>query len=533
MGKVMIVDDELLVRIGLRSTIAWQESGFTIVADAANGQQAMQKFAATDPDILITDIRMPGMDGIKLIKTLKKQKPKLKTVILTNYDDFAYTKEALKLGADEYVLKSTLDSQTLLPILERLWREVQQESAEDQKLQKLQKQASLGLFLLKTHFVESLISNELAEERYQEFLRDLTLDWHEHHWQLILLKGKRENADSPASTVRPLNLIEEITDKVGALVAEETVSGEWILIYSFPSSEASYYQRQVVPFSIRQIQTCLRQYLQIKTTAVFGSVVSCYQQLPTEYGKIKDYMMYRFFWPEKKMIFADDIPDTKQDPYLPEYNSQNLSALLKMGDDEQVRKVLDYLFNKVLESSSPFLLRQFCQELYGEMARQCREAGLRLSELLSKGEQYPSLLENCQSIPEIKEWFAGKFKKLNALIKRIGLQNYSTPVREGLIYIRKNYRQELSLSAVAQQVGLSKNHFCTLFKAETGENFIAFLHKTRIEQACELLLHSELLIAEIADEVGYLDAKYFTKVFQKHQGCSPTTYRKLCQKGEL
>ncbi|HBG15935.1 MAG TPA: hypothetical protein DDW93_04070, partial [Firmicutes bacterium] len=89
MGKVMIVDDELLVRIGLRSTIAWQEYGFTIVADAANGQQALKKFAATDPDILITDIRMPGMDGIELIKILKKQKPKLKTVILTNYDDFA------------------------------------------------------------------------------------------------------------------------------------------------------------------------------------------------------------------------------------------------------------------------------------------------------------------------------------------------------------------------------------------------------------------------------------------------------------
>ena len=253
----MIVDDELLVRIGLRSTIAWQEYGFTIVADAANGQQALKKFAATDPDILITDIRMPGMDGIELIKILKKQKPKLKTVILTNYDDFAYTKEALKLGADEYLLKSTLDNQTLLPILKRLWSEVQQESAEDQELQKLQKQASLGIFLLKKHFVESLISNELDEQRYQGFLRDLGLDWHDNNWQLILLRGEKQDNDSFVSAIRPLNLIEEITDKVGALVAEGSAPGEWILIYSFSQSESSYYQRQIIPFNIRQIQACI------------------------------------------------------------------------------------------------------------------------------------------------------------------------------------------------------------------------------------------------------------------------------------
>ena len=192
MGKVMIVDDELLVRIGLRSTISWQKYGFTIVADAANGQEAISKFDTTDPDILITDIRMPGMDGIELIKILKKKKPKLKTIILTNYDDFAYTQEALKLGADEYLLKSTLDNQTLLPILKRLWSKVQQESVEDQRLEKLQKQALLGLFLLKKHFVESLINDELDEQVYHDFLQDLGLDWQDNNWQLIVMKGENQ-----------------------------------------------------------------------------------------------------------------------------------------------------------------------------------------------------------------------------------------------------------------------------------------------------------------------------------------------------
>lgn len=532
MGKVMIVDDELLVRVGLRSTISWQKYDFTIVADAANGQEAIKKFAATDPDILITDIRMPGMDGIELIKILKQKKPKLKTIILTNYDDFAYTQEALKLGADEYLLKSTLDNQTLIPILERLWRKIQQESVEDQRLQQLQKQASLGVFLLKKHFVESLIGDELDEQRYQEFLQDLGLNWQENNWQLVLMKGENGAENASRSGLHPLNLIEEITDEAGALVAEGSSPAEWILIYSFPQKEAGYYQKKIIPFNVRQVQTCLQQYLQLKTTAVFGTVLTCYKQLPAEYGKVREYMMYRFFWPEKKMIFPEDIPCDTKDYCLPESNDPNLPALIRMGEEEEVTKALECLFKKVTQSVSPFLLRQLCQELYGEIARQCREAGIRLSEILKEEEQYSSHLENFPSIPAIEDWFVEKFNHLIAKMKSTSLMNYSPPIREALIYIKENYKNKnLSLSLVANQVGLSKNHFCTRFKEETGYNFVDFLHVTRSEQACELLLHSELPIAEIAESVGYIDPKYFTKVFQKHTGYLPTTYRKLFQKG--
>lgn len=532
MGKVMIVDDELLVRIGLRSTIAWQDFGFTVVADAANGQQAIEKFAATDPDILITDIRMPGMDGIELIKILKEKKPRLKTVILTNYDDFAYTREALKLGADEYILKTALDSQTLLPVLQKLWTEVQEEHAEDRELQRLQKQASRGVFLLKKHFVERLIAGDVEEEEYQDFLRDLGLCRpKEKNWQIVLLKGGIQGTESPVPAVRLLHLIEEIAEKAGALVAEGPSPAEWVVVYSFPGSESAYYQKQVIPFNVRQMQTCLKQYTRLKTTAAFGSVVSCYKQLPLEYKKVREYMEYRFFWPEKRMIFPEEIPCTVQEPYVPETTDRNLSALIGMGDREQIRKVLDCLFDRALKNTSPLLLRQVCQELYGEIARQCRETGLRLSEILKEEEQYPSCLENCGSIPEIKGWFAEKFSKLITCTRRAGIKDYSAPIREALAYIRENFNKELKLSSVARRVGLSKNHLCTLFKEETGANFIAFLHKTRIEQAAELLLHSELLVSEIADMVGYSDAKYFTKIFQRYMGCSPTAYRELYRKG--
>lgn len=528
----MIVDDEMLVRVGLRSTISWEEYGFTIVADAANGQEAIQKFAAADPDILITDIRMPGMDGIELSKILKKKKPKLKTVILTNYDDFSYTQEALKLGADEYLLKSTLDNHTLLPILERLWSKVQQESVENQKLQKLEKQALLGFSLLKKHFVECLIGDELEEQVYQDFLQDLGLDWQDNNWQLIFLKGENQTVIAPRSELRPLNLIEDIADQVGALVAEGSIPGEWILICSFPWREAGYYQRKIIPSNIRQIQACLRQYLQIKTTAVFSPVLTSYKQLPAEYGKAREYMLYRFFWPEKKMIFPEDIPGENQEYCLLDSNDPHLSVLIRMGNQEQITKVLKGLFNKVTERTSPFLLRQFCQELYGEIARWCREAGIPLSEILEGDEQYSSHLENFQSISAIKDWFVAKFDKLVSIIKSAGLINYSAPIREALIYIKENYHnKELNLSLVASQVGLSKNHFCTCFKEETGNNFVDYLHKTRCEQAREMLVHSELLISEIAEDVGYIDPKYFTKIFQRQTGYSPTRYRKLFQKG--
>lgn len=529
MIKVMIVDDEILVRVGLRSTISWEEFGFAVVADAANGNQAIERFAAADPDILITDIRMPGMDGIELLKVLKERKPQLKTVILTNYDNFEYAKQALKLGADEYLLKTALDNEALFPVLRKLQTEIERETEQDRRYQQLQQKVLTGLPHLKKHFAECLLTGKINPAEWKKFLNDLNFKWEGRLFQLVLLKGKLNSGAAAAVPPQSLHLIEEIAEKIqGALVWESPRALEWVIIYNFePGAEANY-GKQVIPFNIRQVKTCLKQYFQIAAVAVFGPLSPNYARLAEDWQKLRKLAEYRIFWPEKELIFSEDIPAVPAGNYSLGLAEKNLTQSIRRGDQGQVKTVLDQLFDKVMQCLSPPLLYQVWHELLGEIFRFSREYGLSLAEIVTNEEQNSAYLDNFSSIFEIRDWFYGKF---NALLQQIANRNaklYSFPIRLAIAYLEENFARDVKLEALAQQAGLSKNHLCTLFRSETGQNFVEYLHRLRIARARELLETTDLRISEVGQAVGYGDAKYFTKVFQKYQNCSPTEYRGNC-----
>jgi two-component system response regulator YesN len=259
MTKVMIVDDEILVRIGLRSTIHWEDFGFTVTADAANGIQAIEKFAGADPDILITDIRMPGMDGIELIKTLKKKKPQLKIIILTNYDNFEYAQQALAVGADDYLLKTTLDNQTIFPVLQKLQTLIHRETEHSLEYQDLQQKALIGLAYLKKHFAESLLQGKISSDEWSKYLKELNLKWENNLFQLVLVKNKTIKENLPQTNQQPLQFVEQIVEKIhDALVWELPGTLGWVIIYNFSPEEESNYSKQVIPFNIRQVTKIFR-----------------------------------------------------------------------------------------------------------------------------------------------------------------------------------------------------------------------------------------------------------------------------------
>lgn len=526
MINVMIVDDEILVRLGLRSTISWDQFGFTVTADAANGAQAIEKFEAAAPDILITDIRMPGMDGIELIKVLKEKKPQLKTIILTNYDNFEYAKQALDLGADEYLLKTTLDNQTLLPILKKLQEKIKRETEQNLEYKQLQKKALLGLSFFKKHFVERLLTGQIEPEEWSGFLKEFNLRWEGHLFQMVLIKGKKQTQELTQNHVHTFQLIDEIADKINSsLVWESPGTLEWVIIYNFHPDDSINFTKQVIPFNIRQVKTCLKQYFQMSTIAIFGKPGMKFFQLSEEWLRLRKAVDYRFFWPEKELLFYEDIPTRNLENYPFSLSEKNLKQFIRRGEQKNVQSVLDELFVNVLQALSPTLLRQVWHELLGELFRLSREFGIRLPQILQNEEQEGSYLERFNTIEEMKEWLYHKFELIMRQIESQNMRTYSHPIRQAINYIEENYARDINLEILAHQVGLSKNHLCTLFHAETGKNFVDYLHSLRIEIARELLDTTDLRVSEIGLKVGYQDAKYFAKVFQKYHNCSPSEYR--------
>lgn len=524
MTKVMIVDDEILVRIGLRSTIAWEQNGFTVTADAANATQAIEKFNAADPDILITDIRMPGIDGLELIKNLKQKKPGLKMIILTNYDNFDYAKQALGLGADEYLLKTTLDNQTLFPVLKKLQDQIEQERKHHIQYQQLQQKALMGLSYIKRNFAERLLMGKITSSEWRDFSNDLNLQWDRNCFQLALIKGKT-NLDGKKVNSHPLQLIEEIVEKIhGSLVWELPNFSKWAIIYSFGPEEKSNFCKQVIPFNIRQVKSCLKQYLQISAMAILGQPIGAYTQLPEKWQELCKLEGYSIFWPERELIFDSDI--SGEQPLTPiSYHQKDFIQRIRFGQTEKAREMLDELFAKVAQARSLAILNQIWHELLGEIYRLARENGLSLSSMLTEKEQKSDFLENFSSIDEINQWFFQKFSFLTGQMNHHHTKSYSGAIGQAIRYLEEHFTEDINLDVLAREVGLSKNHLCTLFHAETGRNFVDYLHQIRIEQARELLATTDLRVSEVGFKVGYHDAKYFTKVFQKYQNCSPSEYR--------
>lgn len=523
----MIVDDEILVRVGLRSTISWHEHGFVVVADAGSGEEAIEKFNHTDPDIMIVDIRMPGMDGIELIKILKTKKPGLKTIILTNYDDFEYARQAMKLGVNEYLLKTTLDNQTILPVLKKFQKEIQEENRQTLEFKEMQKQAALGFSLMRKYFGEQLVSGKISPQEMKGYLKELNLDWEGNLLQLVLLKSKNPKKQLLSTAVKPVGLLEEITNKIPSTLVWEDVSGfEWLVIYSIKPKDVDYYSRQVIPFNIRQVQTCFKQYLRLTTLAVFSRTFKEIQQIPEEFNKLRKYAEYRVFWPEKEMLFPRDIPSAGAGRY-PLKITEKIENLIYDRNQNEVEATLNVIFEKVIKSCSPELLNQVCLELLGMLYRFLGEFNLSLHDVFDPEEQIVDFINRFASVREIKDWF---LQKINFLIQQIAQadsnQKYSFAVQKAISYIKAHYQEDIKLSLLARQVGLSKNHLCTLFRRETGFRFVDFLHQVRIDRACQLLLTTGLRVSEIAACVGYRDAKYFSKVFQKYKNISPSEYRR-------
>jgi two-component system response regulator YesN len=524
MTKVMIVDDEILVRIGLRSTIAWEQNGFTVTADAANATQAVEKFDAADPDILITDIRMPGMDGLELIETLKQKKPGLKMIILTNYDNFDYAKQALELGADEYILKTTLDNQTLFPVLKKLQEEIEQERVYHLQYEQLQQKALMGLSYIKRNFAERLLMGRITSEEWRQFQNELNLQWEKNSFQLALIKRKA-GLEGQKTNSQSLQLIEEIVEKIhGSLVWELPNSSKWAIIYSFAPEEENNFCKQVIPFNIRQVKSCLKQYLQMSVVAILGQPTHDYNRLAEKWQGLCKIEGYSIFWPERELIFDSDIPSEQMITPIG-YSQKDFANKIRFGQNDKIQEMLGDLFAEITETRSLIILNQIWHELLGEIYRLVRENGLLLSTILTEKEQEGDYLETFGSIAEMNQWFNQKFRLLIEQIDILNVKPYSFAIRQAICYLKEHYTEDINLDGLARKVGLSKNHFCTLFHSETGQNFVDYLHQIRIEQARDLLATTDLRVSEVGLKVGYHDAKYFTKVFQKYQNCSPSEYR--------
>jgi len=363
MLKVLIVDDELLVRIGLKTIIPWEDNGFYIVGDASNGIEALEICQKTKPHIVITDIKMPKMDGIELSRKLKELDKKIKVIILTCYNEFDYAKEAISLGASDYVVKSTMEPEDLLGILYKIRKEIEAEIKDSEEKEKLKREVQNQKKLVKQKILMDIFGLYDDDKQINNILKEIDVELPYSNYCGIYFKvddiNSRYRYMSPDNKrlLRDfiLNIGEEMMGKRYPGVIVEVEEGAFACLLSINKSMGS--SMEIVKSLAIRIQTAVFNYAQISISAAISAETQFLKDISTIFNKLKMLIKYKVFFGRKCIITENDVSvDEKASVENYKFNEEELLFYIKEGNREGVRNTINRIFYS-LENEKPSLSR--------------------------------------------------------------------------------------------------------------------------------------------------------------------------------
>ncbi|OMD46025.1 hypothetical protein BSK56_17445 [Paenibacillus borealis] len=515
MYSVLIVDDELAIREGLTALLDWESCGYQIIDTAANAIEAKYKYELYSPDLMIVDIRMPGRDGLELIKELRENDPEMHIIILSGYADFDYAKRALAFGIDNYLLKP-VDELELQLYLAKLSAELDARSThrKNHAAAKVWSREMLVQSLLMENSLQMLPSME-------ESIHEAGLLWDSYQVVLIRLL-LQDNADNGPSTA------------VKAKLAASFDERAWGIVFSLDSYlgvllQPSYQKELVRKLMVQNIlQAVTAHGLECIITA--GDMVDTLEELPVSRQSALVRMKEHFFYDESGMIGPDSL---------------KLKKVLKVRSEE-VECRLDSVVERLyfaMEIGSFDALPSLIQETgelmiaasYSEMAVKSRyvrmvthlinKLSLQYSELALQHNRMDELIQQIYkhtSLPQLYRYITTMLEQHAGGITR---DDMDVLMKRMLDLIHRHYNENLKLETLADVFTYSSAYLGKLFKNSTGLSFNSYLDKVRIEKAKELL-DQGWKIHQAASEVGFSDVDYFREKFKKVEGISPSVYRR-------
>ncbi|MFM9327600.1 response regulator [Paenibacillus mesotrionivorans] len=556
MYTVLVAEDEFEVREAIVSGTDWEGLGFQVTDSAENGQEAWELFAKGAPDLLLTDIRMPFMDGLQLAERVKRQYPGTRVVILSGYDEFEYAQRALKLSVDEYVLKP-FSSGDLANVLAKVRTVLDEEAAEKRDMEQLREHYRRSLPVLRENFLATLMMRPLKRKELEEksALYDIQLTGVSFQVAVVSLDaaGPREQGQTgavlggePRREQAPSTISE---DQELLLFASLNIAEE--IVESRNLGRVFLHQGQVVLLTIAQqgdlqavsaatmaaaeeIRQAIERYLKQTVTIGIGVVIQEPAGLSYSYKDAVLALDYRVILGGNRVISIADVEQRHVEKVrFDELKEQSLVRCLKTGTAEELKEIVEGLFQGLAEA--PVSVKEYqlyLMEIVTAVLRAAKDADADLDDLFGDNMATLAELYRFRTLAEAKAWLLGICTRLMGSIAVVRQSAFHNLVEEAIAYTRTNFGDsELSINKVCGRLHISAGYFSSIFKKETKLTFIAYLQHIRMEAAKELLRTTDLRALEIAEKVGYAEPNYFSFSFKKHVGMSPKEYRSSVKGG--
>ncbi|MFX3635879.1 MAG: response regulator [Candidatus Pristimantibacillus sp.] len=536
--NILIVDDEAQIRRWFEALVIRTELPVTIAGTCGNGKEALEFCRSHAVDLVITDVKMPIMDGLELIRRLREEQPAIQTLILSSYDEFHYATEAMKLRAISYLLKAEVTVDELREAIQKVKLQWDVERNRSEEVYLLKSTINENQNVLKSIYFKDLIKG--APAAIQEFSSKMS--WFRLHLDAKNLMVMAVGLDDYPNCLSYAKIgTQSLLELAMINIIDETIQNEtgngcsflydenlFIVLYNTNGSRGKSSRDESIQYAHR-ISNNLLDFLRVPASVGISQPYLDLSALPRQFSESREALQQKRFYGKRNIVWHPDLQLEQSKERREDWHSvvMDITYQVEEGDQERALQVLRIFLDNVRNSKqlSESSVRAFCLELIYVLLQKLR----KIESQVDGHTRYDSatLLEQLarlSSFEELRQWLLSRVAGL--LEEATELRPpYSESIRQAFRYLNTAYADEVSLLQVAEHVHLNKTYLSELFKKETGTSFNDHLTLIRIEKAKELILKGEEKMGVLAELVGYPNASYFTKVFKKITGMTPMEFK--------
>ena len=526
MYKLLIVEDEYIIRKGLRKTIPWQKIGYEVVGEAEDGQKAFEKISEVQPDVVLTDIRMPNLDGIELLREIKAKHPAIKVVLLSGYEDFKYAKSGISLGAEDYILKLMLDSD-LQPALIKVKEKLDKEREKEASIRKVyDERENLHCNIL----FNGIINDTIREKELLESCTSTGVDFINGHFCVAFFYVDFLNKDLDNEDFKIVLDYQDIFNlsEIFELLQNDSFllrRGKDVVVVHYGKDDIS----QRVGETWQRIVHRIRSKINDKNLFIhigIGDEVIGWQGIGKSHAQARKSVLINATKENSINVTSiHDVSKQSQEQAISAGDGTELLRLLVSGDKQAVYNKLDAMMKSTNLKANKESFRYFILEFIAIGIFKLREMGLSEINQAISIIDISNKMQNAISLRDMREIFLIWLNEAISIISEIKKRPVEQSVQKAIEYLENHFNERLTLENVSNHVYLSPTYFSTVFKKHTGQSFKNYLAELRMEKAREFLKNG-YMVNETAMLIGYSDVKHFGKMFKKHNdGLNPSEYR--------
>lgn len=531
--SVFLVEDEVVIRTGIEKSIKWEENGFIFAGQASDGEIALPLILKNKPDILITDVKMPFMNGLELSRIVKKELPETKIIILSGYNDFEYAKEAINISVTEYLLKP-ISAAKLLNTLNEVKNTILAERGEKELIRKYQEEMEENIESAKMKFYRQILFGEVSTAEAIENGKRFNLSLGAGMYAILLFKilPAADNDNPMENSFEVEDNIEEVLKNQDDIYMIQAGVEGWTFLIMGDNEEDL--DKKIKEFS-NMLHGAMSNYPKLEYFGGIGRKVVRVRELKKSYRDADKAFIGRFAMKSNKIISLEELENNNENQNMDnsgfanvEHSRELIEKFLYNGTVNELDSFTElYMEEFSKDAFKTELMRQYLiMDIYITIMSFCEKTGISNKEFASEAEKIHNKMQRQQSVRELQANLRELLDKSIGVRDSVSARKYSDIIKTAQDMIMQNYMQEdISLNSVAEIVDMSPSYFSSVFSKEVGKTFVEYLTEIRMDKAKELLMCTSMKTSDIGHKVGYKDSHYFSFIFKKKQGCSPKEYR--------